>query len=97
VEDTSARGHPLHVARAERAGVAERVVVRDRAGEDVGDRLDAAVRKSLSSSKGSNSSVSPEPNARRSFTPSPSRVGMASTMRFTGRMDKYFLRIGRLD
>ena len=44
VEDAAAGGHPLHVAGAEVAAVAEAVAVRDRAGEDVGDRLDAAMR-----------------------------------------------------
>ncbi len=37
-------GHPLHVAGAERAAVAEAVAVLDGAGEHVGDGLDAAVR-----------------------------------------------------
>ena len=44
VDDAAARGHPLHVAGAQRAGVAEAVAVRDFAGEHVGDRLDAAMR-----------------------------------------------------
>jgi hypothetical protein len=43
MDDAAAGGHPLHVARAERALVAEAVAVLDVAGEDVGDRLDAAV------------------------------------------------------
>jgi hypothetical protein len=44
VHDAAAGGHPLHVAGAERAAVAEAVAVLDRAGEHVGDRLDAAMR-----------------------------------------------------
>ena len=44
MEDAAARGHPLHVAGAEAAAVAEAVAVLDGAGEHVGDRLDAAVR-----------------------------------------------------
>ena len=44
VEDAAPRRHPLHIAGAEAALIAEAVGVRDVAGEDVGDRLDAAVR-----------------------------------------------------
>ena len=44
VEDAAAGGHPLHVAGAERAAVAQAVAVLDRAGQHVGDGLDAAVR-----------------------------------------------------
>jgi hypothetical protein len=44
VEDPAARGHPLHVAGSERPLVAEAVGVRDVAGENVGDGLDAAMR-----------------------------------------------------
>ena len=44
VQDAAARGHPLHVAGAQRAAVAQAVAVVDRAGEHVGDGLDAAVR-----------------------------------------------------
>ena len=44
VQDAAAGGHPLHVAGAERAAVAEAVAVLDRAGQHVGDGLDAAVR-----------------------------------------------------
>ena len=44
VEDAAAGGHPLHVAGAQRAAVAEAVAVLDRAGQHVGDGLDAAVR-----------------------------------------------------
>src|SRR5688572_16287662 len=40
----AAGGHPLDVARPHLALVAEAVAVLDRAGKDVGDRLDAAVR-----------------------------------------------------
>src|SRR5262249_7308130 len=43
VQNPAARGHPRHVAGAERALVAEAVAVIDRAGEHVGDGLDAAV------------------------------------------------------
>ena len=44
MQDAAAGGHPLHVAGAHRALVAEAVAVLDRAGEHIGDRLDAAVR-----------------------------------------------------
>ena len=44
VQDAAAGRHPLHVAGAEAAAVAEAVAVLDVAGEHVGDRLDAAVR-----------------------------------------------------
>src|SRR5436190_2711510 len=44
VEDAAARGHPLHVAGAERAAVAEAVAMRHFAGQHVGDGLDAAMR-----------------------------------------------------
>src|SRR6185295_16825147 len=44
VEDAAARSHPLHVAGAEAAAIAEAVAVRHLTGEDVGDRLDAAMR-----------------------------------------------------
>src|SRR5262245_56739236 len=44
MEDAAAGGHPLHVAGAEVAAVAEAVAERDRPGEHVRDRLDAAMR-----------------------------------------------------
>ena len=44
MKDAAAGGHPLNVAGAEAAAVAETVAVFDRAGEHVGDRLDAAMR-----------------------------------------------------
>ena len=44
VHDAAAGGHPLHVAGAEGAFVAEAVAVFDRAVEHVGDCLDAAMR-----------------------------------------------------
>ena len=44
MQDAAAGRHPLHVAGAERAAVAEAVAVVDRAGEHVGDGLDAAMR-----------------------------------------------------
>src|SRR5208282_5282785 len=40
----AAGGHPLHVARAELAAVAEAVAVLDRARQHISDRLDAAMR-----------------------------------------------------
>ena len=43
MDDAAAGRHPLDVARAERALIAEAVAVGDRAGQDVGDRLDAAM------------------------------------------------------
>ena len=44
VDDAAARRHPLDVAGAETAAIAETVAMVDRAGQDVRDRLDAAVR-----------------------------------------------------
>src|ERR1700724_3212407 len=44
MQDAAAGGHPLHVAGPELAFVAEAVAVVDRAGEHIGDGLDAAVR-----------------------------------------------------
>src|SRR5881394_4379880 len=46
-----------------------------------------SLRKSSNSRNGSNSWVLPKPNARRSLTPAPSMVGLASTMRLIGRID----------
>jgi cyclase len=43
MDDAAARGHPLDVARAERAAIAEAVTVFDRAGQDVCDCFNAAV------------------------------------------------------
>ena len=83
--------------------VAQAVAVLDRAGEHVGDRLDAAVRMPREAGEvvrracrcGSRRaagtdrtpSCSPKPNARRRCTPAPSMVGLAWMMRLTGRMD----------
>ena len=70
--------------------VAEAVAVLDGAGEDVGDRLDAAVRmpgkarevvlgtvvaEVVEQQERVELAVSPKPNARRSLTPAPSMVG----------------------
>ena len=44
MHDAAARGHPLHVAGAERAAVAEAVAVFNRSIENIRNRLDAAVR-----------------------------------------------------
>ncbi len=44
VKDAAAGGHPLDVTGAHRAVIAEAVAVGDGAGEDVGDRLDPAMR-----------------------------------------------------
>jgi hypothetical protein len=44
VHDAAARGHPLHVAGAKRAAIAEAVAVIDGAGQHVGNGLDAAMR-----------------------------------------------------
>ena len=44
VQDAAARRHPLDVAGGHAALVAEAVAVRDFAGQDVGDGLDAAMR-----------------------------------------------------
>ena len=88
VQDAAAGRHPLHVAGAEAAAVAEAVAVLDGPGEHVGDRLDAAVRmprepgeivvrvRRCGSRRRAGTdrtpSVSPKPNARCSFTPAPS-------------------------
>ena len=44
VEDPAAGGHPLNVSCTEIAAVAQTVAVLDVTGEDVRDRLDAAMR-----------------------------------------------------
>src|SRR5439155_24735256 len=44
MDDSSACGHPLNVARGDGAAVAHAVPVFHGAGKDIGDRLDAAVR-----------------------------------------------------
>ncbi len=44
MHDAGSGRHPLHVARAERALIAEAVAMLDGAGEHIGDRLDAAMR-----------------------------------------------------
>src|SRR5512145_1015034 len=46
-----------------------------------------SLRKSSNSRNGSKSPVFPNPNARRSFTPAPSTVGVAWMIRLIGRMD----------
>src|SRR5262249_5457157 len=46
-----------------------------------------SLRKSSSSRNGSNSLVSPKPNARRRCTPAPSSVGLDWMIFLTGRMD----------
>ena len=43
MQDARPGGHPLHVARAKAARVAQAVAVIDGAGEDIGDGLDAAM------------------------------------------------------
>src|SRR5260370_22002526 len=45
------------------------------------------LRKSSRRRKGSKSDGVPKPNARRRWTPAPSRVGLDRTRRLTGRMD----------
>ena len=102
MEDAAAGRHPLHVAGAEAAAIAEAVAVFDRAGQHVGDRLDAAMRmprepgeifvrmvvaEVVEQQKRIEFRVSPNPNARRSLTPAPSRVGFDWTTCLTGRMD----------
>src|SRR6185503_2073682 len=42
--DAAAGGHPLHVARTQHVGVAERIAMLVLAGEHVRDRLEAAMR-----------------------------------------------------
>jgi len=44
MQDARTGGHPLHVARAQCAGIPQAVAMRDRAVEDIGDRLDPAMR-----------------------------------------------------
>src|SRR5258706_16034509 len=43
MQDAAAGGHPLHVARPERAAIAEAVAVIDTPRQHVGNRLDAAM------------------------------------------------------
>ena len=44
MDDAAAGGHPLHIPRADRAGVAQAVTVIDIACQDIGDGLDPTVR-----------------------------------------------------
>lgn len=44
MQDAAAGGHPLQVARAQHALVAQAVAMLDGAGQHIGDRLDAAMR-----------------------------------------------------
>ena len=44
MQDATPSGHPLHIAGRHLAFVAKAVAVFDGAGEDIGDRLNAAVR-----------------------------------------------------
>src|SRR5467141_2985928 len=44
VENAAARRHPLDVARAKRAAIAEAVLMVDRSGKNIGDGLDPPVR-----------------------------------------------------
>src|SRR5665213_2883528 len=44
MHDAAARGHPLHIARAKRAAIAEAVAMLDSAVQDISDRFDAAMR-----------------------------------------------------
>ena len=44
MQDAAAGRHPLHVAGAQLAAIAQAVAVLDRAGEHIGDGLDAAMR-----------------------------------------------------
>src|ERR1039457_6867357 len=46
-----------------------------------------SLRKSSNKRKGSKSVVLPKPNARRRWTPAPSRVGLDLITLWTGRMD----------
>src|SRR5882762_8733265 len=46
-----------------------------------------SLRKSSRSRNGSKSDVLPKPNARRRWTPAPSRVGLDLMSRLTGRID----------
>ena len=102
MHDAAARGHPLHVAGAEHALVAEAVAVIDLAGQDIGDRLDAAMRmpgeaglvlvgivvaEIVQQQERIELLVSPKPKARRRCTPAPSSVGLDWMIFFTGRMD----------
>src|SRR5690349_24930904 len=44
MQNAAARGHPLHITRAERSGIAQAVAVLHSAGKDVGDGDNSAVR-----------------------------------------------------
>jgi len=76
----------------------------DRAGKNIGDRLDPTVRmpwkasdiirgdvipKVIEQQKWIEFFVSPKPNARRNRTPAPSSVGRDCTILFTGRIDMF--------
>ena len=102
VHDAAARRHPLHVARAEAAAIAEAVAVIDRAGQDVGDRLDAAMRmprearevilgplvaEIVEQQERIELLVLPKPKARWSRTPAPSSVSLGVRTRLTGLSD----------
>ena len=101
VQDAAARRHPLHVAGAERAPVAEAVAVLDGARQHVGDGLDAAMRMPREAGE---VVVGPvvaevveqqerielgrvaEAETRCRRTPAPSMVGWAFEVRLTARM-----------
>ena len=102
VDNALACCHPLYVASADGAMIAQAVGVLDGAGQNVGDGLDATVRvpgkagqiilwnviaEIVQQQERSNSEVLPKPNARRKCTPAPSRVGLASIIRLIGRID----------
>ena len=106
MDDAAAGRHPLHVARADRAAVAQAVAVLDGARQHVGDGLDAAVRmpgeagqvivgtivaEVVEQQERIELLVLPNPNARRRWTPAPSMVGCDSLMCLTGRMDMTLL------
>ena len=102
MQDPAARGHPLDVARAELAAIAEAVAVIDTAREHVGDGLDAAMgmpgkarliilrpvaAKIIHHQEWIEIGRVAEAESAAEFTPAPSVVGTDWLMRLTGRMD----------
>jgi len=92
VHDAAAGSHPLHVAGAEVAAIAEAVAVLDVAGQDVGDGLDppvgmpreagevvagVLVAEVVEEEERIELRRISEAEARRSFTPAPSTWGIA--------------------
>src|ERR1700741_28918 len=103
VNDSAARCHPLYISCSDRTAIAHAVAVLHGSSENVGDRLNAAMRvpgkareivfRNIVAEiveegrRGSTKEVSRTRRARPRPTPAPSRVGLAMMSCFTGRMD----------